>query len=617
MYLVIGASYSIAKQKGSVTAVKDKTVQINWGTYDGIVPGVAIDVYREKVITHTATGERLATQLELIGTIEVTECQLNTASSVITRQSDQIRAGDILKISFSKSEKQAVQQPKEEKGTIRSVNNAIVTFSLGKADGVEKNFYFDIYRVISASVHPITGAALEPKKSYIGRLIVTSVDDQYSTGQVIHREQDVQVGDKVELSKLQAGDIEIEKSKIPPEKEQKPKPLPVPEQIRQQAPAKQEAALPVLADNIVGTIKRVSGKDLYFVWKAQYEFPLGRVFGIFRQVEIKHPKTGFVLEKPFIQIGTATLRESISELGKAVIASNDADILPNDLIGLMGGETAASKQVITPENAEQVYTTQSSDIMKSAQTLAERVNRIDAEMTVIRSALDRLNRIDRELAVQKTVSTQTLATLNEIKTMLSGEGVLTGGSFPPQSRASAERLEIPGSKTNVLRLQYTNDIGVDFQLVGNRLVVSLAVDTTGLLKLIPKTQTVEAEPIRKQTDTTQQITEKTLVTAPTDTTAKASKLPVTAQPFWKNWINKAKSVLQIPGLLKIVGILAGVVVLLSVIYAVIKKLLLGGKRKKKEPAEEGEEIEESGEDAIEEEVIPEEEEVGTFEESES
>jgi len=618
--IVFQVSAGISQQKGVITAIEGTSVRINWGTYDGIVPGVVIDVYREKVVTHTATGERLATQLEQVGTIEVVECQLNSAAAVVVKQTDSFRVGDVLKISFARTEKPAAQKSQQEKGVINTVNNAVVTFTMGKADGVERNFYFDIYRTSGAAVHPITGAVLEAKKIYIGRLIVTSVEENYSTGQIVHREQDVKIGDKVELSKLQSSDIEVAKTTQLTAEEQKSKPVPLTEQKQpQQKPASQEPLKPILADNIVGTVKRVSGRDLFFVWKADYNFPLGRVFGIFRQVEIKHPKTGLVIEKPFIQIGTVTFQESIGELGKAFIASNDADILPNDFIGLTGGETVSSKQVITPENVEQVYTAQSSDIQKLAQDLTEQVKKINVEMTIVRTALDRLDRIDRELAVQKSVSTQALATLNEIKKMLSGEGgMLPELYLQPQSRASAERIEIPGSNTNVLRLQYTKDIGVDFQLVGNRLIVSLDVDTSGLMKLMPKTQPPDAKQMITP-DSVQKTEIYTALFGQTDTTQqKVSEDSLVAAPFWKEWLGKAGGILSFSAIIKIIGGLIVIIVILAMLNFFLKKKGKGRKGVKGiSKEEEGGEMEGAEEEAIEEEIIPEEEEVGTLEEEEA
>ncbi len=52
--------------------------------------------------------------------------------------------------------------------------------------------------------------------------------------------------------------------------------------------------------------------------------PVERVFSIFRRIEIPHPKSeGVIVDDPLIQIGTATLRESIGKLGKAFVASAD------------------------------------------------------------------------------------------------------------------------------------------------------------------------------------------------------------------------------------------------------------------------------------------------------
>ncbi len=157
--------------------------------------------------------------------------------------------------------------------------------------------------------------------------------------------------------------------------------------------------------NIVGTVTRVSEKDLFFIWRAEYGMPVGRVFGIFRRIEIPHPeREGVIVDDPLIQIGTATLRESIGKLGKAFVSVSDTEILPDDLVGLSGGDATALEQAVTPENVQQVYESQSSDILRAAQDLTSQVYQLQAAMNIVRSALVKIDGIDRELISQRAIS---------------------------------------------------------------------------------------------------------------------------------------------------------------------------------------------------------------------
>lgn len=505
--VLILASLVFAQQKGMITSLENGMVRINWGTFDGIAPGTVLNIFREEVKYHPATGERLATHERLVGKIEVVQCRDDYSTAKIVNFSEAFKIGDIIKISYDEPGAGKSLLQLAEKGTILNVDNLIVKFNMGGIDGVEPNLYFDIYRIEGPSSHPVTGAPIEPKRIYIGRLQAISVEDDFTTGQVIARERDVLVGDRVELSSLQASDLEMAARQMVTE--------PVVPEVWDVRKETGQIAPP---SNIVGTVTRVSARDIFFLWREDYGFPVGRVFGIFRRIELPHPETGVIMDRPLIQIATATLRESIGKLGKASISLSDADILPNDFICLTMGERVSAEQIITPENIEQVYEARRSDILKLAADLTNQVRNMQTEMTVVRSALNKLDRIDRDLAAQKALTNEIL---NEIKMIRRGEGLTAAGVYLPPLDESVERMEIPGARIKELRLQYPDYIGVNFQLEGNRLSVIMDVDTTSKRSIIPE------EEIPPDT-------EKSYITPPGSTLETVPPEQPAETPFWRS-----------------------------------------------------------------------------------
>lgn len=587
------------QQRGMITSIGDGSVRINWGTLDGIIQGVVLNVYREDVRIHPATGEQIGVSEKFVGKIEVTSSQPEYSTARIIDFAVLFALGDIIRISYEDTGLAAELIRNPEKGVIQNVDNLVVTFNMGIADGVERNLFFDIYRVQGESVHPVTGEPINAKRLYIGRLQVTGVTDEMSTGQIIEREQDIFAGDRVELSSLQAGDMAVEPQQIDPKQETE---LPVTQTMPEMQPLSEPS-------NVVGTVTRVSDRDIYFIWRADYGFPAGRVFGIFRRIEIRHPESGLVIDNPLIQIGTATLRESIGKLGKAFIASFDDDIVPNDLIGLTEGETMSSGQLITPENIEQVYEAQRSDILGAAQELANSINLLQTEMAVVRRGMDRLDRIDRDLAAQKALTQQTFETLNEIKMMLRGEGYSLAGFNLPQSRTSVERIEFAGTGMQSLRLNYTDDIKVNFQLKGNNLLVSLDVDSMGNVTGIRQTESIPAS-ISSDIDTSGGSGD--IIMGPGTSVERGESEIVEETPFYKS----------LTGIIIIIFVLFGI--LGALYFFVLKKKKSVGQGEDVESAADEEraesedigEAEESDED-FGDEIVTDEEEIESFEEEES
>ena len=210
-------SQSNAQDRGVIISMKNGTVQLNWRTVDGMQEGIVLDVYREEIVTHIATGERLGSNEKFIGKIEITESQSDRSSANTIEYSEPFQMGDILKISYDESVVSGSVMQGIEKGTVTDVDNTVITFNMGRFYGVEQNIYFDIFRDEGPSIHPVTGAPVVPKRIYIGRLVVTDVEDDRSVGQLIARERDILSGDRVELALVQPSDLEAIPQQVEPE----------------------------------------------------------------------------------------------------------------------------------------------------------------------------------------------------------------------------------------------------------------------------------------------------------------------------------------------------------------------------------------------------------------
>lgn len=468
---------AFGQQTGRVIGLENGLIKLNWGSTDGIVKDVLLNVYRVIQIKHPATGEVLGVNEKQIATIVVEESDMQTSLAKILRSTNDIELNDIVKVSFEMGVG-ADNSGVVEKGVITNVSNNLVSFNMGTNDGIETNLLFDIFRNIAATQHPQTGENIPARNRYIGRLIVTETKQNISTGQLIAFERDILPGDKVFLSRQQAGDIEIDKANTGIQT-----PIMAQNISRDEISNIQKESISE-PSNIVATVTRVDNTDLYFIWRGPYDFQSGRVFGIYRKESLYHPDSGELIGTPHILIGKAKLVETLGELGRALLLSNDADILSSDLVGMMEGETVREGQIITPENSKEIFQSQSSDILNRANVLTGNVRKIQAEMAIVKAALNKLDRIDRELASQKMLTQNLVSSVNEIKAILLGEGISVGGSSIRPSMASIERTESPGSDFNVLRVKYTEGMSVNFEVVDNNILVKLELDSLGRTMLV-------------------------------------------------------------------------------------------------------------------------------------
>ncbi|MFC1555068.1 hypothetical protein ACFL7D_10565, partial [candidate division KSB1 bacterium] len=565
-------------------------VRINWGTNDGITEGVILNVYREDIVYHSATGEQLTSTEKLIGKLEINQTQADYSIASVRMSDQSFRVGDIIKISYDEMAEDPAVRMSQDMGTIQSIEDLIVTFNLGRQDGVEINQYFDVFRDIGPSAHPVTGIAISAKTIYIGRLIVISVDQNTSKARIAQRERDVNIGDRIELSPLQASDIMMMEET--PEEAMMQRELPA-----EMTTTQSEVTKPLTPpDKIVGTVTRVSGRDIYFLWRSNYGFDVGRVFAIYRRIDIEHPETGIIIDNPLIQVGTATLSESIGKLGKAFISSSDDDIIMNDYLGLSEGEMVSSNQVIGPQNIEQVYNVQRSDILGIAEDLTNQIVQMRTELDGVKETISKISSIEANLAAQRAMNVQNRETLRTIQAML--EGNYPEGYSLSESGASMELSEVPLRGTNVVKFEYPKDIDIDFQSLSQiitALMTSEGADLSTIAQSLSSSQQQVTQMTSQPGDTT--LGANTQITSGDDTVEGESG-------FWGSLFD-----------IKMLSIIIGS---LAVVAGGLYFLLFMKKKSPSSPvAEEGEDdelVEEDDFEDADEEIIPEDEEIESFEE---
>lgn len=574
-----------SQQTGRVLGMQNGLVKLNWGSEDGIVKGVLLNVYRVNQIKHPATGEVLGVDEKLIATIEVEESDTQTSLAKIIRSTNDIDLNDIVRVSFETglvSNNNIVL----EKGVITNVSNNLVSFNMGSNDGIETNLLFDIFRNIAATQHPQTGERIPARDRYIGRLVVTETKQNTATGQLIAFERDILSGDKVYLSRQQAGDIEIDKAITEAQSST------IGQRISQEDISTVQQDAISEPGYIVATITRVDNSDLYFIWRGPYDFQSGRVFGIYRKESLYHPDSGELIGTPHILIGKAKLVETLGELGRALLLSYDADILSEDLVGMMEGETVREGQIITPGNSKEIFQSQSSDILIRANDLTNSVRKIQAEMAIVKAALNKLDRIDRELASQKVMTQNLASSVNEIKAILLGEGISYGGAGIRPSMTSIERTEMPGSDFNVLRIKYSEGMNVNFEVVDNNIIVKLELDSLGRTMLVP--EEIPMETPSQQNDSLQSNPAIDQGSTSLEDTSGSGELSIAEDeesvPFYKDWLWISVIIIIL------LGVAGGLYFML-----VMKKKSGGGKSADKSKGEDDSDDDDFGGDALDEE----------------
>jgi len=474
--LPLAALSSLLLEEGMITKVSKDRIEINWGTEDGIVVGIKMNVFRKVDIIHPVTKEKFGLGKDIIGQIEITNASSSNSIGEIVSSVKFFQPGDLVEIAFIESDI-AEQGILMQKGIVINVQGNNVNFDLGRDDGVEPGLIFDIYRQVVSRIHPSTGELIAGEKSIVGKVSIISVDKNGSTGNIVSSIGEIQVGDLMELSDFQRGDLEAENKMMETMAQQRPQDM-----VR--AAETTPVDIETLNEQIVrGVVTKVNKDEVFFLWDNGFQLETGKRMGIYRSEEITHPISKKEIGTKLILIARVELVQSTEHGGKGRILSKDANVKWKDLIGLLSTESPAQRTTMTtpPKTEERKQQPQTPDTkVKEAQTLASEINQIQKEIRYLRNLSGKINRIEKSMAEQKKVTENLEKTVNLILDAVAPELKEGQELTLVPSKASMEVYQRPGTKENTMRIKYTDDIDVKFQVANKTLYVTMDADTPSI-----------------------------------------------------------------------------------------------------------------------------------------
>ncbi len=439
---------------------------------------------------------------------------------------------------------------------------------------------FDVYRQLPSRIHPSTGELIEGEKVLKGKISVTSVGKDVSSGEIISSGGDIKVGDFLELSAFQRGDLEVENEPGGIQPEQKSGKL-------TQKQEKEPSDLDILSEKIVrGVVTKVEKNDVYFLWDNGYQYKPGKKLGIYRLEKIVHPISKKEIGDKLILIARINLVKSTKYGGKGRVITRNAEIKWKDLVGVLTEEKPAQRMPVVTAKKEKIQPPQKKIKKKEeAQSLVKEINQIRSEIKYLRSLSRKISNIEKSLAQQKKVTKNLEKTVDLILKAVAPELKEGKPLTLVPSKASMEVYQAPGSKENTMRIKYTDDINVKFQVANKTLLVSLDVDTPRIKEVLKTQQPAEVQAPSEKSPTEQKIS----------TTQPEKKTLLVKAPFYRNK-------------LILIGIAAGLLVIAGVLFFLIKI------KKGKAPSIPEEEEEEEEEEISEEEEKMAEDEEEVFDE---
>ena len=453
-----------------IKAEKDK-VEINWGTEDGIVEGVKMNVYRKIDIVHPVTGEKYGQGKDIIGVIEIINSSRNYSVANIVSSLKLFKQGDFVEIAFVQSDIES-KGVFTEKGVVTNVQGMRIIFDLGSNDGVEQDLIFDVIRQQPSQIHPTTGELMAGRQIRIGKINTISVEKDRSMGEILSSTQGIEIGDLLELSSIQKGDIEFEQSltKLQPAQKERDRITNRPSDSN------------ILDDQIVrGIVTRIDGNDVYFMWDNGYHYEAGKTFGIYKLEKIIHPISKKEIGDKLIQIAKINLTESKNNGGKGRIITRDSRINIRDLVGLLTEEEKpvqnASAMKPVEQKTEPSEERKQTSKTQQAKSVANEINQIQAEIQSLKNLSRRINGIERNLREQKQITEKLEKQVDLILQAVAPEMKDGKQITLVDGKATSEIYQPAGQNTNTLSIKYSDDMNVKFQVADKTLLVSLEADS--------------------------------------------------------------------------------------------------------------------------------------------
>lgn len=176
-------------------------------TVDDAQVGHRYTVFRtERKLKHPVTGETLGYNIKVLGEVEITEKDKETAKAKITKSYDVIKKDDRLKpvesvtteIVLKSSDQQLEGYIVATQENLKLTGEGqIVYIDRGISDGITEGNIFTIYRPAKKFKEEISGEEVESPVEIIGKLVVVRARENVSTTLITKSKKEITTGDHI------------------------------------------------------------------------------------------------------------------------------------------------------------------------------------------------------------------------------------------------------------------------------------------------------------------------------------------------------------------------------------------------------------------------------------
>ena len=108
------------QSESSIVKIDGSDIYINWGSNDGIEPGIVFNAYRMTEMSHPVTNEKMEIERDLVGSIMVTDIFPEYSIGKVVSRRKNPKVGDYLELVVNFSDKEFITTNK--KGIIISIS---------------------------------------------------------------------------------------------------------------------------------------------------------------------------------------------------------------------------------------------------------------------------------------------------------------------------------------------------------------------------------------------------------------------------------------------------------------------------------------------------------------
>ena len=514
--LVCVTSQAVAQGVGAITRIEKDRVTIDWGVMDGTTVGMYFDAYKMMGRPQAAARTLSPKDAGFVGRLRVDEIYNDYAIAGFVVQKQDATVGDFLQLVIDDQNPLDVPGFRTDKGVITDVKQGMASVNLGRQDGVESGLLFDVVKYLMRT-DPATGEPADRRRLLVGKIAVMDVDNEQSVTRILTGAKNISVGDHVELSDRQRGDIEMSRQ--------------ADESSAMPATPEPDIAGIMLRPEVLGRVDGHRGDHLDVFWKDEQtagQVPMGTRFGVYRLEVVENALTGVQIGAPMVRIGEAELTDINGQRGTARLIMEDVTVKPGDLVGSM---QALEPQVTTslPPATPKTTVGTSGAVARERRTrdqayqLSSEIIQAQREINDLKALAGRISNLESSVRKNSTNLSQIRQLVQRIDDRLT-DNVQVGGE--------KSELEIYGSNAddaNVKRYVFSDDIDVKVMFKDNTAFLMLEMDTTGMV--------TQAVPVSDST--AREMTKTDILPEPDGSeTSVDSLLALDAESSMMSWLKK-------------------------------------------------------------------------------